>query len=196
MVPKGARYIVAVRDPRDALVSVYRFFEGWFFEPGSIDIDVLGRARFVDTRAYYTHLASWWPHRHEPDVLLLAYEQMYDDSEGTVRRVAQFIGIDANEQRVAIACQQSSFELMRANKDKYDDAMMRARSERVCDLPPGGESSKVRAGGVGGHRGELSPALLDDLDSTWRDTIGAQFGLPDYEALLGELAAGTQHDYR
>jgi hypothetical protein len=34
-VPAGARYIVSVRDPRDALVSAYRFFEGWFFEPGS-----------------------------------------------------------------------------------------------------------------------------------------------------------------
>src|SRR5689334_10564882 len=40
-VPKGARYIVAARDPRDALVSAYRFFEGWFFEPGSIGIEEL-----------------------------------------------------------------------------------------------------------------------------------------------------------
>ena len=34
-VPKGARYIVSLRDPRDALVSMYRFMEGWFFEPGT-----------------------------------------------------------------------------------------------------------------------------------------------------------------
>jgi hypothetical protein len=187
---------VAVRDPRDALVSAYRFFEGWFFEPGSIDIEALGRARFVEGHNYYTHLASWWPRRHDPDVLVLAYEQMYDDSEGTVRRVAQFIGLDAHEERIAIACEKSSFELMHANKDKYDDAMMRAHSERACHLPPGGESSKVRAGGAGGHRGELSETLLGDLDSTWRDTIGARFGLQDYEALLEELAAGAQHDPR
>src|SRR6476620_10468462 len=41
-VPADARYIVSIRDPRDALVSAYRFFEGWFFEPGSIDIETLG----------------------------------------------------------------------------------------------------------------------------------------------------------
>src|SRR4051812_27409627 len=59
------RYVVSVRDPRDALVSAYRFFEGWFFEPGSIDIETIGQVRFVEERTYYRHLASWWPHRHD-----------------------------------------------------------------------------------------------------------------------------------
>jgi len=187
-VPKGARYVVAVRDPRDALVSAYRFFEGWFFEPGTISIEAIGRARFVEGRGYYTHLASWWPRRHDDEVLLLAYEQMNTNPEGTVRRVARFIGLDANEERLAIACEQSSLGSMLENKDKYDDAMMRALSERACGLPPDGDSSKVRADGAGSHGPELSAALLDDLDSTWCDTIGAEFGLRNYEALLAQLA--------
>ena len=185
-VPKGGRYIVAVRDPRDALVSGYRFFEGWFFEPGSIDIDTFGRARFVEGRHYYTHLASWWPRRHDEQVLLLAYEQMNDDPEGTVRRMARFIGHD-DEERIAIASAQSSLESMRRHKGKYDDSMIRTLSERRCDLPAGGDSSKVASGGVGSHRVELSPSLLDDLDTTWRDTIGAEFGLDNYDVLLAEL---------
>lgn len=188
-VPKGARYLVSVRDPRDALVSVYRFFEGWFFEPGTIDIEALGRMRFVEGRTYYTHLASWWPRRHDPDVLLLAYEHMLADGEGTVRRVSDFIGLGADEPRIAVTCEQSSFASMREHKDKYDDAMMRALSERMCDLPPGSDSSKVRAGTTGSHRTELSDALLAELDATWRETIGVQFGIPTYEALLAELAA-------
>jgi hypothetical protein len=188
-VPKGARYIVPVRDPRDALVSAFRFFEGWIIEPGTVDIATLGRSHFVEFRSYYTHLASWWPRRAEPDVLLLAYEQMNADPERAVRRVAGYVGFGGDEERIAVACEQSSFASMSANKDKYDDSMMRRRSEQVCDLPPGGESDKVRAGGVGGHRAALSEALLADLDATWRDTIGARFGLADYDALLEELAA-------
>src|SRR5215468_957971 len=35
LVPKGARYIVSIRDPKDVLVSSFRFAEGWFFEVGS-----------------------------------------------------------------------------------------------------------------------------------------------------------------
>src|SRR4051795_12580959 len=106
-VPAGARYIVSVRDPRDALVSAYRFFEGWFFETGSIDMEALGRARFVEGRTYYTHLASWWPHRHDANVLLLAYEHMKDEHEGAVRGVAEFIGFGDADERIAIARQES-----------------------------------------------------------------------------------------
>src|SRR6478609_1015793 len=72
LVPKGGRYIVAARDPRDVLVSGYRFFEGWFFEPGSIDVESLGRVRFLEERGYYVHLASWWERRDDPDVLFLS----------------------------------------------------------------------------------------------------------------------------
>jgi hypothetical protein len=187
-VPQGARYIVAVRDPRDALVSAYRFFEGWFFEPGSIDIEVLGRARFVEGRMYYSHLASWWRHRHDANVLLLAYEHMKDDHEGTVRRVADFIGIGGDEESIAIACQESSLASMNAHKDKYDDLMMRERSELVCALPPGSDSSKVGSGRVGAHRLELSERLVTDLDATWRETITADLGIPSYEALLEQLS--------
>ena len=180
----GARYIVSVRDPRDTLVSAYRFFEGWFFEPGSIDIETLGRVRFVEGRTYYTHLASWWPHRHDANVLLLAYEHMKDDHEGAVRRVAEFIGFGDDDERIAIACQESSLASMKAHHDKYDDLMMRERSEVVCDLPLGSDSSKVRSGEVGAHRVELSERLVTDLDATWDETITADLGIPSYETLL------------
>ena len=184
LVPAGARYIVSLRDPRDALVSAYRFFEGFFFEPGSIDIELLGKVRFVEGRAYYTHLASWWRHRHDPNVLLLAYEHMKADHEGSVRRVAEFMGFGDDEARIAIACQESSLGSMKTHHDRYDDLMMRERGELVCGLPPGSDSSKVRAGEVGAHRAELSERLVADLDVTWRETIAAALGIPSYEALL------------
>ena len=37
-VPKGGKYIIVVRDPKDALLSHYHFFNGWFFEKDSISI--------------------------------------------------------------------------------------------------------------------------------------------------------------
>ena len=187
-MPKPARYIVAVRDPRDALVSAYRFFEGWFFDQGAIDIETLGRARFVEERGYYRHLESWWVHRDDPNVLLLAYEHMTADPVGTLRRVAAFIGIDADDDVIAIACDQSSLAAMSRHKIKYDDLLMRTHSEAACDLPPGGESSKVRSDGVAAPKPELSPFLLAELDRVWHETIGANCGLADYGALLSALS--------
>src|SRR4051812_12821006 len=188
-VPKGARYVVAVRDPRDALVSGYRFFEGWFFEPGSIPVEELGRERFLEGRDYYRHLASWWEHRDDPDVLLLAYEHMQRDPELTVRRVARFIGVDADAARIAVALEESSLAAMQADAGKYDDLLMRRRSEAVCGLPPSIRTGKVATGVVGRGRVELSPGFLAELDAVWRETMGEPFGLVDYEALLAELDA-------
>src|SRR6185295_13948671 len=120
----------------------------------------------------------------DPSVLLLAYEHMKVDHEGTVRRVAEFIGFGDDDERIAIACRESSLASMKAHQDRYNDLMMRERSEVACDLPPGGDSSKVRSGEVGTHRLELSERLIDDLDSTWDETITAVLGVPSYENML------------
>lgn len=61
-VPKGCRYIVSFRDPKDAVVSHYRFMEGWMFEPGSIPIDEYVERRTLDRDTgmdYWRHLSSW-----------------------------------------------------------------------------------------------------------------------------------------
>ena len=34
-IPKGGRYIVVMRHPVDAFLSLFRFMEGWFFETDS-----------------------------------------------------------------------------------------------------------------------------------------------------------------
>ena len=87
----------------------------------------------------------------------------------------------------AITCEESSLTSMKAHHDKYDDLMIRERSEVACDLPLGSDSSKVRSGEVGAHLVELSERLVTDLDTTWRETITADLGIPSYETLLGML---------
>ena len=60
---------------------------------------------------------------------------------------------------MALALERSSIGFMLAHKDRFDDALMRRVSEVRCNIPPGGNSAKVRKGGVGGHVGELPPAI-------------------------------------
>lgn len=193
MVPKGARYIVAIRDPRDALVSMYRFMEGWFIEPGAIPIDAFARESYLregEGRDYWAHLASWWRVRHDPAVLMLSYEGMNRDPASTIRRVAAHAGIALDDELLALTLAHSSLDYMLAHKHQFDDRLMRGLSERNCGLPPGSDSAKVRLGKVGSHRSELSAALIAELDAVWQRTITAQFGYPDYPALEAALAAG------
>jgi len=135
LVPKGGRYINVVRNPADVLVSNFKFMEGWFFEPGSIDIAELAHKTFLKTNDYYKHLQSWWPRRHDPDVLFLAYELMLKDSRTSITRIANFIDVPLDDELLALTLEHSSIEFMLEHKDRYDDALMRELSERDGLLP-------------------------------------------------------------
>ena len=194
-VPKGAKYIVSLRDPKDAFVSGYRFREGWYFEPGTIsDEDFFEerrrRGRGLD---HWAHLVSWWGQRDNPDVLLLSYEHMVEDPELTIRRVAAFCNIPLDDELLAITLEHTSREFMLRYKDRFDDAMMRERSERLAHLPPGSDSAKVREAGAAQRRTELPESISREFDEIWVSDVKPDTGFNDYTSLeraLREHAAG------
>ena len=100
--PKGARYIWCVREPCAVAYSYFRMFQGWFFQPGEVSVEDYVRERWLskgeprkltDRASYFHHLASWWPHRNDPNVLLVFYEDLKEYYESSVHSVAEFIGI-------------------------------------------------------------------------------------------------------
>ena len=188
-IPKGGRYIVVLRDPVDAMISLYRFFEGWVFEPGSISL-----AEFSDyfmnrdeKQDYWSHAASWWRVRAREDVLLFCFEEMKHDLPGTVDRVAAFIDIPDDPARRKIATDQARFEFMKAHNRQFDDHLLRAARDPACGLPLDGVSTKVNRGKVGAEAHVIPPAIRDSLDARWAQTLGAEFNLTSYEALRAEL---------
>ncbi len=188
-VPKGARYIVSIRDPRDALVSAYHFMVGWWLEPGAVSIDEFARSRFIgaDSRHYWRHLTSWWPHRHDDDVLLLAYERMLENPEDAIRRIAGFSGIVVDDELLAITLEHSSMDFMLRHKNQFDDRLMRELSERVAGLPAGSDSAKVRQGRAGGHRAELGAEVLAEMDAVWREEVTSRYGYASYQEMVDAL---------
>jgi len=186
-IPKGGRYIVTIRDPRDALFSLYKFMEGWFIEPGSISLDEFAPPFFIDDREYWKHLASWWPHRNDDDVLIMAFEQMKSDLGGTISRIADFIGIALDDELREITEENASLAFMQAHKNRFDDRLMRELSERVANLPPGSDSAKVRNGKVGEHAQHLSNDIAVEIDAIWQQEISERFGLQSYRALTEAL---------
>lgn len=193
-VPKGARYIYTIRDPRDAVVSLYRFFEGWLFEPGSISIETFASEFFLHgtmSGRYWDHLAGWWAQREREDVLILSFEDMKRDLAGTVRRVARFMGVDADQALLDLVIEQSSYEFMRAHERQFDDHLLREARDQACGLPPGGVTTKVRAGRVGDHVRELPASVIETMDAMWREVIEARFGFRSYADMRAALAAGS-----
>lgn len=191
-MPKGGRYIVSLRDPKDAFLSMYRFMEGWFFEPGTVSIEEFAEVRLKagpEGQDYWTHLVSWWEVRERPDVLLLSYEQMIAEPEAAIRKVAGFCGIALDDELLALTLERSSIGFMLAHKDRFDDAMMRRLSEVRCGIPAGSDTAKVRQGGSGGGR-DLPASVAALLDARWAQAVAPKLGFEDYAALEAELRRG------
>lgn len=80
-----AKYICVIRNPKDVCVSYYLFYNKWagvqrlsfnqFFE-----LFIQGRLPFND---YFECLQLTWERRHDPNVLLIGYEEM----KTTIRNV-------------------------------------------------------------------------------------------------------------
>ena len=186
-VPKGGRYINVVRNLGDVAVSLFKFQEGWMLEPGSVSLDEFVQAQLSRNDNYFKHLLSWWPRRHDPDVLFLAYEHMLENSTRITERIAEFIGITLDDELFALTEEHASLSFMLQHKDRFDDAMLRNRSEELAGIPPGSDSAKVRDGKVG-SRSALSEQTLNTIDQAWREHITPVLGFENYQELLAALA--------
>lgn len=190
-IPKGGRYIVSFRHSQDAFLSFYRFFEGFFFEPGMITLEDLYRWRWpqdeLEREGYWYHLISWYEQRKNKDVLLLCYENMIADLPGTINLIANFMGIELDDELSEIVIRQSSREFMLASKDQFDEKhSFRIGGERA-GLPPPENSLKITPGNEIDTRYQLSSAIKKELDDNWRNLVKPRLGFNDYEELCQEL---------
>ncbi len=193
-VNKGARYIHVVREPKDTLVSFYRFMSNGVIDPSALSIDDFADAwLFSDQLAerqsddepfgpnlynYWRHLLDWWGAREHAPVLTLAYENMQRDLPGHVARIAAFMGIPADAETLEIATRQSTFAFMSAHEDQFADNI------------PGTEMrfSKVVDGKVGSYKARVSPELAARIDAKWQEYVTPVLGVRSYEEFISKLA--------
>jgi hypothetical protein len=118
---KDARIIFITRDARDTFVSCYHHLElaRRFRSPFDRFMGdmVRGRSHFG---SWYEYMRSWMPHRSDPNVLWVRYEDMRQDLEGQVRRVAAFLGIPVPEERMADLLEKCGFAYMKQHDSKFD----------------------------------------------------------------------------
>jgi hypothetical protein len=189
-IPKGARYVVSLRDPRDAFISMHRFMEGWFIEPGTVPIEEFFegwiRGRGAEGEGYWGHLLSWWAVRGEENVLIFSYRNILEDPATHIRRLAEFAAIPLDDELLELTIERTSRAWMLAHKDRFDDALMRSMSETLVGIPPGSDSAKVCAEREG-RGSELPSSLAGRLDEIWAERITPETGFGSFAELEAEL---------
>ncbi len=194
-IPKGARYIYSVRDPKDVVVSDYNFLGGWIFDKDAISIDEFVQDQYLKDNYYWRHVKSWWSQCDNPDVLFLCYEDMKRDLGTTIRMVADFMGIDLDDELFEIVSEHASFAFMKAHNDQFDDHIIRDVLNEALRLPSHVSTSKVKNGRVGDHKQHLSSDLSQTIDDRWVELFQPDYRLGSYGALRQEIHNLNQERY-
>ncbi len=116
-------------------------------------------------------------------MLLLCFEDMLQDAERAVRRIAAFAGIPADDELIALATRQSSIDFMRVHKDQFDERQSVTALSRLMGLPSNARTIKVRSGRSGEGKAALPPGVLARLSEAWRRELEEPLGIYSYDEL-------------
>ena len=192
--PKRAKYIYCLRKPCSVACSAFKMFEGWFFQPGEVSLESFVREWVANHDApskkintaymYFHHLVSWWPHRHDQNILIMFYEDLKESYEKSVRSVATFMGV-ADEKNIQAALERSTFEYMKQHSDKFDQKLLKQNSNAVFNLPEkaGQGKSKICTGTTTKGQTMLSTELLAEIQQKWEEIVTPVTGCTTYEDL-------------
>jgi hypothetical protein len=169
---------------------MYRFMEGWFLERGAVPMEDFFegwiKGRGAEGEGYFDHLLSWWAVREQPNVLLLSYRKVVESRAAHIRRLASFCGIALDDELLDLTLERTSRSWMLEHKNRFDDALMREKSETMGKLPSGSDSAKVRDSD-GCHWDEIEPGIAMRIEESWNERITSVLGYADFAALEADL---------
>lgn len=182
---RDARYIAVTRDPKDCTVSGYRFLQSLALGPLMPTVEhwvAFGMSpEFPDRWA--DHLAGWWAVRHEPNVLFITYEELRRDHLGSVRKIAEFMGLELTPAELAAVVEQSTFASMKAAASKFEPGLI---------VPWGKEGAMMRRGRSGGSSELLTPEQQQRIDEHCRAELKRLDCDFPYDAVFGASSATAE----
>lgn len=113
-----ARVVTISRDPREVPYSMFSHLHAMQHRDGpgpTADFDQYFEG-WMDFGFYFKFAASFWPHRNDPDVLWLRYDDMKRDLRAQTERVVDFLGWDVAQEDIDRVLPLVDFQHMRAQE--------------------------------------------------------------------------------
>lgn len=176
----NVRYLVIGRNPEESAVSLRPFFaqgNAAFFDLWHVPVDIMLRDDFETFFAdviegmgfgagLFGCIGGWWPLRHRSNVLMMHFSELKADHEGSIRKIAAFLGLDPTPEQWPAILEHCSFEWMKAHEDKFE-----LRKATVAPmLRPGAMVRKGRVGAA--HEDGMTPALAQRLRALGTQIVG------------------------
>jgi aryl sulfotransferase len=150
---RQTKYIIVCRDPRDVFMSFYNHYSSYtesFYQmmnnpevllgqplpvcpqdPRDLWQDWIGKGWFTWESEGYPfwsnmhHTQTYWNYRHLPNFLFIHYNDMLEDLDGAVRKLADFAGIEVSDDKVDRVVEANTFANVRKriDADESEDPM-------------------------------------------------------------------------
>lgn len=129
------KVVYIVRDVRDVVVSLYYYYK----KKCKIEIEFNDFfCRFINDEVYPEfgnwghHLGSWIGAKGGDKVnfLLIRYEDMLEDTFKELKKVCEFLNIDANEDRIKRAVENCNFNKLKLNEEEVENIATETKDSR------------------------------------------------------------------
>ena len=188
-VPKGGRIIYCFRDQKDAVLSHYHFLNTLVSLRGRVSLSIFSQYFMLEkVELNLRDLLVWWEHRHNSDLLLLFFDDIKEDHEGCVRRIAKFMGVQCDDDVIARVVHTTTHAEMARHHSKFGvRRFATVIAEKLGESPPPeGESiSRVRKdGGKSGEGKQKLPVEVQQrIDQMWQEIVTAKLGFKDLKEM-------------
>ncbi|NXX88253.1 ST3A1 sulfotransferase, partial [Centropus bengalensis] len=164
---KRGRIIYVTRNPKDVLVSYYHFSKFIKSLEEISDFNVF-MERFLAGKvlgsSWLDHVAGWYSHAEDFNILFLTYEEMKKDLRSAVLKICNFIDKKLSEEEVDSVVRQATFENMRKDpRANYENL-----PEDIIDKNKG---SFLRKGTVGDWKNTMTVAQNEKFDEVLQEKI-------------------------
>lgn len=165
--------IYVVRDPRDVAISYYHYCIKNHDVAGDYPLEAF-IPRYISAKVNPTYdrwgswadnVMSWLAMReHQRGFLLLRYEDMVENPERELAKVATVLDIDATPERIRRATQLSSADHMR-KLEKEQFKQWKQINKTRSDKP------FVRVASSGGWKSSLPQSCVEQIESAWEPAM-------------------------
>lgn len=173
------QYVVVARNPEEAIASLKPFMD--MHEPAWLDLWKVPRELFVtpdfDTfyhrslvsetlpAMFFGFMAQWWPLRDRPNVLFLHFADLKRDHEGSIRKIAEFLGFTPTAEQWPTILECTSFAWMKQHQRKFD-------APTITEVPFWRSGGMIRKGEVGRAREDgVTEAIAHDFAARGREIL-------------------------